>query len=461
VNGTKQSEFGEAGTLLPAGNSRRARLGLGLTTGVLLLAFLGSLPGQTNVSKPATTPGGNRFLLIVETSKSMQRRADGVQATIQDLFTSSMNGQLRPGDTLGVWTYNEDLFAGRFPLQQWSTAKQKDVIQSVISFLQAQKYEKQPRLAKVMPTLERVVANSDRITVILVSDGIQPMQGTPFDNPINEYFQKWRTQQQENHMPFLTLLRGQAGAITSYSVAAAPWRLEFPPLPEPTKVVKTSAPATNTSPPKPASTLPPLIVSGKKPQPSAPTKSTEPALLQPPLSTSLAGSVSNAIASSTAAPVAWPVPHNPSPLPTNTASSPQSASAALVTRTIDPAPAVAAQADPPAAPALKPPTPDAHPSRDPVPDTSAAESKPPADLQSQAPANSDPGKSQAKETSVPPPAAPLAQVAVTAPVARRFGTNSLWFAGGGCGLAFGAMLFWRARPRRDQQTSFITRSIEK
>ena len=93
-----------------------------LLAGLLLVAALAPCPlrAQTNTAKAA--PPSNRCLLIVETSRSMQRRADAVLKTVQDLLTSGLSGQLRQGDTLGLWTFNEDLYAGRFPLQTWSPA---------------------------------------------------------------------------------------------------------------------------------------------------------------------------------------------------------------------------------------------------------------------------------------------------------------------------------------------------
>ena len=81
----------------------------------MLLAGLTPCPlrAQTNAAKAA--PPSERCLLIVETSKSMQRRTDAVLEAVQDLLASRLNGQFRDGDTLGVWTFNEDLSRGPFP----------------------------------------------------------------------------------------------------------------------------------------------------------------------------------------------------------------------------------------------------------------------------------------------------------------------------------------------------------
>jgi len=60
-----------------------------------------SLRAQTNVG-----PAGNRYLLVLQTSHSMDRRGDGTLKAIQQLLMSGIGGQLQFGDTLGIWTYN-------------------------------------------------------------------------------------------------------------------------------------------------------------------------------------------------------------------------------------------------------------------------------------------------------------------------------------------------------------------
>ena len=65
--------------------------------------------GQTN--NPLPNYPINRYLLVVETSHSMQRRADSMIQSIQDLLGSALAAQARRGDSLGVWTFNEALYS--------------------------------------------------------------------------------------------------------------------------------------------------------------------------------------------------------------------------------------------------------------------------------------------------------------------------------------------------------------
>src|SRR6266478_732703 len=198
------------------------------------------LPAQTNAPRPALP--ANRYLFLVETSRSMQRRADGVLRVMEDLIGSGIGGQLRRGDTIALWTYNSDLYAGRFPLQHWTPDTQKTVAVRILSFLKQQPYEKQATLQKALLVMDKVIKNSEFITVILISDGDQLMQGTPFDEQINNLYKLWDKEQQKARMPFVTVLRATKGKMTHFSVTSAPWPVDMPPLPSELLIAATNLP---------------------------------------------------------------------------------------------------------------------------------------------------------------------------------------------------------------------------
>ena len=245
---------------------RLARLGV--------LLFLG-LPGSQQIFSapaPVTYRTPNRWLLIVETSRAMQPRAEAVAQIAANLVLSGMNGQVRPGDTLGLWTYNASLHRGEFQLQTWTADNTKAIAESVALFLSRQKFEGRPSRSQLFPAMNGVISNSEFITVILISSGGETFSGTPFDKAINEIHQQWQTRQEKARQPFLTMLRAQSGRIADFEVGRPPGPLEFPPLPLELLVTN---PVVQTPPaPKPVETLPPpvvpnLIVHGKKPEPVA------------------------------------------------------------------------------------------------------------------------------------------------------------------------------------------------
>jgi hypothetical protein len=215
-------------------------------------------------------PGDSRYLLVFETSTAMKRRSENVQRTVGDLLASGMNGQLRAGDTIGVWTFNETLSAGSLPLVRWAPDRRLAIAGKVTEFLRAQKFERTARLEVVLPEVNRLVTNSTRLTVVLFTEGVGPFVGTPFDAEIKAAYEPFRENQKAERMPFVTVLRSVDGRYHGYAVTPAPWAVEFPQFPpEPVVVVPPAAKVEpKVDPPKP--TVPPLIVIGKKSEETSP-----------------------------------------------------------------------------------------------------------------------------------------------------------------------------------------------
>jgi von Willebrand factor type A domain len=235
----------------------------------VFISFVFSCPSQTNISRPA--PG--RYLLVLETSRSMNHRSEGNIKTLANILFSGIAGQIQQGDTIGVWTYNKDLYTGRLPLQRWSKLEQRETCSTILNFIKTQKYENQPTFSAIRPALEKVTKDSESLTVILVSSGEEKMLGTPFDDQINQLYNNWREEQQKARMPFVTVLRAKRGAIVGYSVTPSPWQVEMPAWPaQPiVKAVELPRPPAKAQP----SAVPPLIFTGKKSKPVETTNSTE------------------------------------------------------------------------------------------------------------------------------------------------------------------------------------------
>ncbi len=190
-------------------------------------------------SNPPAEHQSRRFLIVIETSRSMKRRLPGTEAALKTLLDSSLARELHPGDTLGMWTFNEELTKGKFPLQRWSSEKQASITALMLNSVRAQKFEKTARLASVMPALNSLVEASEDLTVILFADGTANIWGTPFDEPINKVFQQWREEEQRSRLPFVTVLRARDGKFVNFALAPAPWPVVIPPF----KTDKPAAPS--------------------------------------------------------------------------------------------------------------------------------------------------------------------------------------------------------------------------
>lgn len=244
----------------------------------LLLVWLACpLAAQSPVPRTNAPPPrvAERFLLIVDTSAAMQKRAANVEQMVGDLFRAGMGNQLHGGDTIGVWTYNENLQTGEFPLQRWSPQTGTAVANGIVFFLKSKKYEKKSRLAPVMAQLKNVVADSAKLTVLLISAGEDALTGTPYDAQIAAAYRLNAADQRKQQMPFLTVLRTMKGKFVGFTVNTPPWPVEFPVFPVEPKPAAVVAVAPEVKPeslpdpkPEPKLELPP----GPQPEPKVEVK---------------------------------------------------------------------------------------------------------------------------------------------------------------------------------------------
>ena len=228
---------------------------------LLFLLVLGDFSASAQSNAPAVS---DRFLFIVDTSSAMRKRASAVEKAVGNLLRSSMAAQFESGDTVGVWTFNDQLHAGRFPLQTWTPQNTELIASNVVRFLKAQSFTGASRFDTVVPVLRRVVEESPRLTILLVSDGDEPIAGTPFDMEIRRALASKFSEQQKARMPFITVLRGARGRIASATVNLAPWPVEFPKFPPEPVAAEAPKPEVKPKPEPPRPTLPPLIVIGNK-----------------------------------------------------------------------------------------------------------------------------------------------------------------------------------------------------
>jgi hypothetical protein len=205
-----------------------------------IVTWLG--PGLMAAFFCATAAAENRYLFIVETSKAMRRSLDAARLCVESTLARGISGQLRPGDTFGVWTFDSELHTGVFPMQRWSPEARLNLVEATSAFLRQQRGKGKARLSEVLPPLFNVIENSDTITVLILSQGSQPMSGTPFDDTINQIYAEHRDELKNANIPFVTVLQARGGRIVKCTIDSAANAVNIsalPPLPE---TEKTNAP---------------------------------------------------------------------------------------------------------------------------------------------------------------------------------------------------------------------------
>jgi hypothetical protein len=302
------------------------------------------IPTPSQAQTPNARPPGNRFLFIFDTSAPIHHQMQAIEKTAHDILDARADGQLHYGDTLGVWTFDSELHDGKFPLEVWLRGHEDEIFSHVTEFLKRQPAGKKSRLDQAMAGVAEVIKSPDTITIVVFSTGESPMQGTPFDQDINEAYQRTLRDMKGDRKPIVTVLQAKAGRFLKYTVNSLPWPVVIPELPIAIKTPPspTPTPATATAAAPPPSTNPPVTPAPPVPAPKADVS------LTPAIST----------ASATApAPIPTPAPA-PAPvavpkadiLPTPAAIIPSTASSPAPTQSPTPTPVLT----PPSGPAPSP-----------------------------------------------------------------------------------------------------------
>jgi hypothetical protein len=255
-----------------------------------LLAGFFLIPGLR--AQQAQQSPDNRVLLVFEASADMKKRLPAVRIGLNEALATSLSGGLKPGDSIGVWTFDRELHAGVFPLQSWEPENAADISSNIIAFVGKQQYARSASFDALQPALNRVALNSERLTVLIFCDGETEISGTPFDSGVNQILHQRQAAQKKARQPFIVVFRAQLGEYAGCTVNFPPLPASFPafpPLPPPAPPAPSPAgnPPPVIAPPPPVVTLPPLIIVGTNvgtnippPQPKP-----EPTNIAPPIQT--------------------------------------------------------------------------------------------------------------------------------------------------------------------------------
>jgi hypothetical protein len=207
--------------------------------------------------KPPTPPSNaQRFLFIVNTSASMRRlEHDGRQALFDMIYTG-LDGYMQTGDTYGLWTFNDQITAGAFPMQGWNTNQLLSLASRATLFVKEQPYSgKKPCLEGVVTAAQSVLRVVEDLNILIISDETPHLQGTPFDDLVNGLYEKFADEVHRTGKPIVTSIVARDGLLANATVTLAGERIFLPPRPE---LVPPPAPAASQakqSPAKPRTTL--------------------------------------------------------------------------------------------------------------------------------------------------------------------------------------------------------------
>lgn len=248
---------------------RRMQLAAMLLAAIFLVPALRAQPTEQTVQ--------SRFLFIFDTSKEMKPRLPAAEKALNTMLATSLRGELHAGDSMGVWTFGQNLQTKGYPLQSWNPDAAVAIASNLVKFVDEQHYAKTARYEMLQPLLNRVVQDSERLTVLVFCDGGGKISGTPYDAAISQVFKEKLGEQKNAQQPFVVVFRSQLGQYVGCAMTLPPQLLNippFPPLPEPPPPPKPKP--TNAPPPAKVVMGQPLIIIGKKPAANVPPPVTIP-----------------------------------------------------------------------------------------------------------------------------------------------------------------------------------------
>jgi hypothetical protein len=285
------------------------------SVGYLLILLFSS---QVIATKAALRPVENRYLFILEISKEMKREEKVSKNVVAQLIYTGVMGQMKAGDTFGIWTYNDTLHAGAFPVQTFVWEDRESIARRTMEYLDEQKFTGAAHLENALLPMLKLVTNSPNLTVILVSDGKQAVAGTPYDREIRALHNKYYEELHDAKLPFITALVANHGEFISYAVSSSLGPVRIPKIPKPP--VQTNAVAAVK--PKVIKRPEPLVLRGALPKNNTTETTSTPApVVSHPVETAKAGAAavqptteSSALVAPTPAPAVVPIVKEPEPV---------------------------------------------------------------------------------------------------------------------------------------------------
>ncbi|HEX7654003.1 MAG TPA: hypothetical protein VF607_10880, partial [Verrucomicrobiae bacterium] len=182
-----------------------------------------------------------RWLIVVENSAAMKSRLPSVDTVLKNLVMSDFGGNLRAGDSVGVWTFSDSLVTGKFPLTTWDPALAPGFMTNLLGYVDRLNYSGSPKFASLQPRLDQVIANSERLSVIILCSGTDSIHWTPYDDGLNDTLKQMADERKKLKQPFVLVLRTQQGKYAGATLNFPPQPANFPPFPKLPRELKAAA----------------------------------------------------------------------------------------------------------------------------------------------------------------------------------------------------------------------------
>lgn len=234
---------------------------------VLPWAVFGGAPDKLAVvEKPPD------YLFLIDNSVAFERYRDRAEKEFFGLLASGLQGRFAPGTCFTIWTFNESVETKGFPIIEWQPDQSLAIANYAADYLRHLEPAGNSRWRPALVAAFSAIKSLPHLTLIILTDGHRSIEGTPYDDKINEVYRKFALAFHEDSRAFITTLVGQNHQIVGAAVNAAGETLRDPtPDPTPPATAKSSKPTAEVvveHPPPVADMSPPAKIA--EASPSAP-----------------------------------------------------------------------------------------------------------------------------------------------------------------------------------------------
>jgi hypothetical protein len=220
-----------------------------------------ALPLRGEPDSPVSTPP--RWLVVVDTSSSMNRLKPIISDILHELFLTGLNNRMQSGDIFEIWAMHQEKTA--FPYRVWTPEQNANIAASAKQWLERERFQKKLRMDLLFQEIQHPLQASETISLLLVSDGTEPLQGTPFDQQINAIYREHHRNLRRAKVPFVVVLTAHQGKFISWVVHSGGGAIHIPALPA--TIVQTQLQANPSTPPPALAQNPPDTARTAPPDP--------------------------------------------------------------------------------------------------------------------------------------------------------------------------------------------------
>ena len=180
-------------------------------------ASLGLLLVQTAAAEPSTALPHSLFL--IDTSLPMARHKTTIGQVLATRLQRSPD--LRTGDVCALWTFDENVSTNRYRPGVWNSSARELAGRFLASQWNEQSFQGESRLDRVLRQTASLTAGAAALTIHLITDGGNPLLGTPFDPIINATLRQAVLAQGPGGDPFVVTLLIRESRPVAWSIETA------------------------------------------------------------------------------------------------------------------------------------------------------------------------------------------------------------------------------------------------